>query len=77
MQYSLFLFYSLAAQSLSSETHGESKSIYLNQLKKKYSCLSFTDRYDETPVSTIKFGSETLEEQQEKDEFYQVKFIFL
>ncbi len=30
------------------------------------------DRKDETPLSTMKFGSDTLDEEQEKDEFFRV-----
>jgi hypothetical protein len=31
------------------------------------------DKKDETPLSTMKFSSDTLDEQQEKDEFFRVK----
>ena len=35
------------------------------------------DRKDDTPLSTMKFGSDTLEEEQEKDDFFRVKFLHL
>jgi len=33
------------------------------------------DKRDETPLSTMKLGSDTLDEEQEKQEFFRVKFI--
>jgi hypothetical protein len=33
------------------------------------------DKKDETPLSTMKFGSDTLDEEQEKADFFRVKFI--
>lgn len=36
----------------------------------------FLDRRDETPLSTMKFGSDTLDEEQEKAEFFRVNLIF-
>jgi hypothetical protein len=34
----------------------------------------FIDKKDETPLSTMKIGSDTLDEEQEKAEFFRVKF---
>jgi hypothetical protein len=37
--------------------------------------IIYIDKKDETPLSTMKLGSDTLDEEQEKAEFFRVKFI--